>query len=219
MKERPILFSDQRVSALISGQQTQTRRIMKSRVFSPGQDNHEGCFGFDVSSNHLHGFQVLGMSDLSQHCPFGQVGDQLWVRETWRGPVLPPELLEDYAKRPEKFKDAQWCQYLADQRQLTAAQADLEDVGWQTAIHMPRWASRIDLLIRSIRVERLQDISDDDVTAEGIGSTTHFLNHFFTLPGETLSAQMSYKKHWEKVYGANSWNVNPWVWVIEFEKV
>ena len=84
MKERPILFSEQRVRALLVGQQTQTRRIMKTQAFGPGQDHHEGVHAFDVSANHLHGYKLMSMADVSSHCPFGQAGDRLWVRETWR---------------------------------------------------------------------------------------------------------------------------------------
>ncbi|WP_075183545.1 hypothetical protein [Pantoea sp. 1.19] len=216
MKERPILFSTQRVAALLSGQQTQTRRIMKSFAFSRGQDNHEGCYGFDVTSHHQQGFYALGMEDVNRHCPFGQPGDRLWVRETWRGPVVPPERLEEYARAPDTFRQARWCQYLADRGSAIAAETDRDAAGWQTAVHMPRWASRLHLQIDAVRVERLHDISEADVVAEGIGPGHHFLNQFFAEPGSAPSARTRYKQYWEKHYGPNSWNVNPWVWVIDF---
>lgn len=104
MKERPILFSDQRVRALLSGQQKQTRRIMKSQLFGPGQDNHEGCYGIDVLSNNLQGNRVLGMENLSYHCPYGQPGDRLWVRETWRGPVVPPAKWRNISRPPRSLR-------------------------------------------------------------------------------------------------------------------
>lgn len=110
MKERPILFNDQRVRALLSGQQSQTRRIMKSQLFGPGQDNHEGCYGIDVLNNHLQGNRVMGMGNLSYHCPFVQPGDRLWVRETLRGPVISPEEMAEYERNPERFKTADYCQ-------------------------------------------------------------------------------------------------------------
>lgn len=220
MKERPILFSDQRVRALLIGQQTQTRRIMKSQAFAPGQDNHEGCYGFDVISNHLRGHHVMEMSDLSYQCPFGQPGDKLWVRETWRGPEVPEEQLAEYAKSPLEFRNAHYCHYRADSSAMVNAQDEnANHAGWQTGIHMPRWASRIDLLITSVRVEKIQDISDDDVMAEGVQTDSHFLNNFFTMNSESIAPKAAYKKAWEKQYGSTSWEVNPWVWVIGFERV
>lgn len=218
MKERPILFSDQRVRALLSGQQKQTRRIMKSQLFGPGQDNHEGCYGIDVLSNNLQGNRVLGMENLSYHCPYGQPGDRLWVRETWRGPVVPAEEMTQYQTSPAQFKNIDYCQYRADSSIYTSEEEDAS-FGWQAGIHMPRWASRIDLTITAVRVERIQDISDDDVMAEGVQVDSHFLNNFFTLHSEAVSAKDAYRKQWATQYGGTSWEVNPWVWVIEFARL
>lgn len=220
MKERPILFSDQRVRALLSGQQSQTRRIMKSQLFGPGQDNHEGCYGIDVLNNHLQGNRVMGMENLSYHCPYGQPGDKLWVRETWRGPVIEPDEMAEYQRSPAAFKSARYCQYRADTSQFATAELDeQEQFGWQAGIHMPRWASRIDLVVTGIRVEKIQDISDDDVIAEGVQTDSHFLNNFFTMHSEAVSSKDAYRKQWALQYGGTSWEVNPWVWVIEFERV
>lgn len=218
MKERPILFSDQRVRALLSGQQHQTRRIMKSQLFGPGQDNHEGCYGIDVLNNNLQGTRVLGMDNLSYHCPYGQPGDRLWVRETWRGPVVPAEEMAQFQTSPAQFKNINYCQYRADSSIYTTDEEDAS-FGWQAGIHMPRWASRIDLVITAIRVERIQDISDEDVMAEGVQVDSHFLNNFFTLHSETVSAKDAYRKQWAIQYGGTSWEVNPWVWVIEFARI
>ncbi|WP_333896673.1 hypothetical protein [Mixta calida] len=220
MKERPILFSEQRVRALLAGQQTQTRRIMKSQPFGPGQDNHEGCYVVDVTSNYLHGKKMMSMANLSYQCPYGQPGDRLWVRETWRGPIVPTAELEAYERAPANFRQAKYCQYRADSRELGQQHdEESETFGWQTGIHMPRWASRIDLLITGVRAERIQEISDDDVMAEGVQTDSHFLNHFFTMNHELIAPKEAYRKAWEKQYGGTSWEVNPWVWVIEFRRV
>ncbi|MEM6161000.1 hypothetical protein AAH446_10695 [Erwinia sp. P6884] len=219
MKERPILFSDQRVRALLSGQQSQTRRIMKSQPFGPGQDNHEGCYGIDVLSNNLQGNRVRGMENLSYHCPFGQPGDRLWVRETWRGPVIAPDDMADYERSPADFKHSRYCQYRADTSQFATAEDEDGQFGWQAGIHMPRWASRIDLLITGIRAEKIQDISDDDVIAEGVQTDSHFLNNFFTMHSEAVSSKDAYRKQWALQYGGTSWEVNPWVWVIDFTRL
>lgn len=219
MKERPILFNDQRVRALLSDQQRQTRRIMKSQFLGPGQDNHEGCYGIDVLSNHLQGNRVMGMENLSYHCPYGQPGDRLWVRETWRGPLIDQSEIAEYERAPAQFKNPRYCQYRADTSQFSNAEDEDPHFGWQAGIHMPRWASRINLLITGIRVEKIQDISDDDVIAEGVQTDSHFLNNFFTMHHEAVSSKDAYRKQWALQYGGTSWEVNPWVWVIDFMRV
>ncbi|ADD77492.1 hypothetical protein ACVWWU_001076 [Pantoea sp. PA1] len=221
MKERPILFSEQRVRALLVGQQTQTRRIMKTQAFGPGQDHHEGVHAFDVQANHLHGDKMMSMNDIRYHCPYGMPGDVLWVRETWRGPIVPQDALADYERDPVPFRTPEFCQYRADSNELgqhTLSGPDDEQFGWQTAIHMPRWASRINLLITDVRVEQIQDISEDDIMAEGVQTDSHFLNNFFTMNVNSEMPKEAYRKAWQKQYGATSWQVNPWVWVIEFER-
>ena len=217
MKERPIQFSEQRVRALLIGQQTQTRRIMKTQAFGPGQDHHEGVHAFDVSANQLHGYKMKSMTDISYQCPYGKPGDILWVRETWRGPIVPEALMADFERDPLLFKTPEFCQYRADSAEL-GHHPEAEQFGWQTAIHMPRWASRINLEITAVRAEQIQDISEDDIMAEGVQTDTHFLNNFFTMNMNSESPKEAYRKAWQKQYGATSWEVNPWVWVIEFQR-
>ncbi|WP_026042447.1 hypothetical protein [Pantoea sp. A4] len=220
MKERPILFSEQRVRALLAGQQTQTRRIIKTQSFGPGQDHHEGVHAFDVSANHLQGYKLMSMEDVSQHCPFGKPGDRLWVRETWRGPIIPQARAAEFDNDPEYFRQSAFCQYRADSNEaglLVQSSPEADQFGWQTAIHMPRWASRIDLAITSVRAEKIQDISEDDIMGEGVQTDSHFLNNFFTMNSASESPKEAYRKAWQKQYGATSWEVNPWVWVIGFE--
>ncbi|MFG1172231.1 hypothetical protein AAFN90_01225 [Erwiniaceae bacterium CAU 1747] len=218
MKERPILFSDQRVRALLSGRQSQTRRIMKCQPLGSVQDNHEGCYGIDVKRNHLQGNRVMGMENISHLSPHGQPGDRLWVRETWRGPIIVPEDVLRYQQDPAAFRNHQYCRYRAD---ISACGSDegFDHPGWQAGIHMPRWASRIDLLITRLRIEKIQDISDDDIMAEGVQFDSHFLNSFFTLQNETVSPKQAYRQAWTAQYGDTSWEVNPWVWVIDFERI
>lgn len=218
MKERPILFSDQRVRALLAGQQSQTRRIMKSHPFGPVQDNHEGCYGIDVKHNHLQGNRVMSMENLSLHSPHGQPGDRLWVRETWRGPVIAPDEVADYQSDPAAFNTRSYCRYRAD-TQAFGNEETAGHSGWQAGIHMPRWASRIDLLITRLRVEKIQDISDADILAEGVQFDSHFLNNFFSQQNDTVSPKEAYRKAWTAQYGGTSWEVNPWVWVIDFERI
>lgn len=176
MKERPILFSHQRVRALLSGQLRQTRRIMKSQPLEPGQDNHEGCYGIDVLSNHLQGNRVLSLDNLSHHCPYGQPGDRLWVRETWRGPIVPAEEIVNFQQSPSQFKS----QIIASIRPIPTFIVRTIGKSWgmasghsYAALGQPHRSA-----YHRHQGRKIQDISDDDVMAEGVPLDTHFLNNF-----------------------------------------
>lgn len=196
MKERPVIFNGEMVRAILDGRKTQTRRPIKF----PLLDKNMGC---ELAGNELAGEVRAGNYS---NVPFGQVGDRLWVRETWQGPLVDEEHLDDYLANVEKFQTPQFCEYAADGGARPEF-CDLDDnvrKGWRPSIHMPRWASRITLEITGVRVERLQDISEADAIAEG--GTKHFnIDWFGPL--------------WTSIYGVDSWNANPWVWVIEFRRV
>lgn len=145
-----------------------------------------------------------GLGDLdalAQHqyglCPYGKPGDRLWVRETFRGP------LDDgsFGYRATHDGPFTWHSYT-----------------WKPSIHMPRAASRITLEITDVRVERLQDISEEDAIAEGI----ELLNGRYTFNGglhESRTAVESYQALWEQLNGSESWWANPFVWVISFRRI
>ena len=121
--------------------------------------------------------------------PYGQPGDRLWVRETF-----------GHFECNQHFKPGCNVYYRADGNCL-----ELEP--WRPSIHMPRWASRITLEITSVRVERLQDISEADAIAEGV----------YTDPA--CPAYDAYAQLWDEINGLGSWEANPWVWVIEFRRL
>lgn len=179
MKERPILFSGPMVRAILDGRKTQTRRIVK-----PQPTNDYVTF-MPLSSELVgvtkHGGPIDNRGWL--HCPYGKTGDRLWVRETWCPDV-----------EPYTFR------YKADGGE------PLER--WRPSIHMPRWASRITLEVVSVRVERLQDISEEDALAEGI-----------TLVERGTSPVDQFNKLWESINGPGSWEANPWVWVVSFKRI
>lgn len=190
MKERPVIFNGEMVRAILDGRKTQTRRVMK--VQPKPSETRPGDFWFSSkkleSMVHVSDF-TPGNSPIAdchlffqEHCcPFGQVGDRLWVRETFG----------DCGNR---------LVYRADTEDGAASQVKR----WVPSIHMPREACRILLEITAVRVERLQDISEADAIAEG--GTEHFnIDWFGPL--------------WASIYGVDSWNANPWVWVIEFKQV
>ncbi|WP_145551447.1 ASCH domain-containing protein [Yersinia intermedia] len=206
MNEKPILFNAEMVNAILSGRKTQTRRIMKvqpSEHFHP-QTIH-GAMDFTAhwytpgvidKDGYLQPARkdVFGVADEDEGytCPLGAVGDQLWVRETWNkhGGLLTYRADHDW---------------IEEMRKATVCPAK-----WVPSIHMPRWASRINLLITGVRVERLQDISDADASAEGCKISS-------MQSGECLSDVFA--RLWKSIYGEESWQANPWVWVIEFERM
>lgn len=204
MKTRPILFSAPMVRAILSGTKTQTRRAVKITHRTPGL---AACLepprGLLVRTNVA-----------AELCPYGQPGDRLWVRETWAYCV--------HALAAARDEDGPFV-YAAD----GTKQYRLCD-RWRPSIHMPKAASRILLEITAVRVERLQDISDVDATAEGV----------FELPlqaaepgrwwtgdvaaGAALHGRTpfgAYRLLWESINNPRSWDANPWVWVIEFTRV
>lgn len=202
MKERPILFSSPMVKAILEGKKTQTRRVLKK------QPNTE-TIGFDQltfqkETNRWNGYVKDEDGGTSWNaelrlCPFGQVGDRLWVRETWA-----------------------WCSknkghyiYKADGDGFSTCH--VKDYKWKPSIHMPRKASRITLGITNIKVERLQEISSIDCHNEGADEA--LAGKSFPLKEQRLTViQHGFAWLWDQINGKKyPWESNPWVWVIEFK--
>ena len=191
VKERPIIFSGPMVRAILSGEKTMTRRIVKDQSSVPDKNQFDRHPAW-----------------LKMRCPYGQPGDRLWVRETF-GYVSPDEFerpleecrIEYRADLPEGCTDqpGQW----------PAEEARGEDIvpKWRPSIFMPRSASRLILEITSIRVERLQEITEKDAEAEGC----------FEKEPDNDAVSM-FADLWESLHGPGSWELNPWVWVIEFAR-
>jgi hypothetical protein len=201
------------VRALLAGTKMQTRRIVKPQpVKSSGTHRgyplalmandwawpHPRTSGATTISNRPNG--PLGWEI---HCPYGQPGDRLWVRETWRRDI-------------DKIDGARLVQYRADDAIVEAPRTyfDLPSAGWIPSIHMPRWASRLTLEITGVRVERLQDISEADAIAEGWPKQID--------PGAHTGGNGGpfdwYRALWESINGPGSWDANPWVWVVSFKR-
>ncbi|MDM2957387.1 hypothetical protein [Citrobacter sp. CK206] len=219
MTERGMIFNAEMVRAILDGRKTQTRRVMNPQ---PANDISRATFpnpdvvGWSSSLRHKHG------STTAHFCPFGAVGDRLWVRETFQGPLVSEELFEEYRAYPEKFETPQYCEYAADGG-ARPEYCDLDDNlrhGWRPSIHMPRWASRILLEITSVRVERLNDISQEDAQDEGMELTGW--RPTYSDPdsgGEVWTPYDNFAELWQSIYGVGSWLSNPWVWVIEFRRI
>lgn len=161
MKERPVLFSVPMVRALLAGTKTQTRRVVKVSASAKNMR---------MVSAGLAGFDGFGVVTETVKCPYGAPGDQLWVRETWceveplSGGRLEPG--DHPAVRPDGEPTLLW--YRADGEIPPIDRLFDDDFRWRPSIHMPRWASRLSLRITDVRVERLQDISEEDARAEGV---------------------------------------------------
>lgn len=236
MKERPVIFNGEMVRAILDGRKTQTRRVMKvqpSDHFSPinmGLELDYSARWYTPSIEDKDGYlqpakkQVFGVAseDEGYSCPFGQVGDRLWVREAYQGPLFNFDQMETYLEDTSKFERPEFCEYRADGGR-TPEYYDADDNlrhGWKPSIHMPRWASRITLEINAVRVERLNSIGDVEAMREGIQNLTTCSHADFGIPG-AVNAQhpvRAFQLLWESIYGVDGWEANPWVWVIEFKR-
>lgn len=183
MKERPILFSTEMVKAILDCRKTMTRRVVKPQSLFEGKDG------------------IITRYPNQEGCPYGQVGDRLWVRETFcykRDPITAITSDNEFwyrATNPEVIK-------IDDDGSHAFRKDGWSASPWLPSIHMPRKASRITLEITNIRVERVQDITAGDTVKEGVTG-------------------MSFQPLWDSINAKRgySWQSNPWVWVIEFRQV
>lgn len=206
--ERGMIFNAEMVRALLSGRKTQTRRIIKPQP----EATLSGSLSGKWLSRPLNGLLLPKIEDIAIHCPFGVVGDRIWVRETFQGPMFDYDLMDSYCKDPTPFEKPEFCVYKADgvpAPEFYDADDELHCC-WRPSIHMPRWASRILLEITNVRVERLKSISDGDAIREGCSTAD-------MKSGDCVADVFA--RLWASIYGDESWNSNPWVWVIEFKRI
>lgn len=213
MKERPILFSGPMVRAILEGRKTMTRRVVKPdgahHLFPfldlPGNQTGEWawCSSSHVVSKHIH-------------CPYGQVGDRLWVRESFQ--PLFADGVENHWETDWKTGKGYAISYPATDgiHEYLDADDNLTDA-CKPSIHMPRWASRILLEITAVRVERLQDISEADAQAEGAPFELGELERL--ILGAKAKYRSGFCRLWQSINDPGSWDANPWVWVVEFKRV
>ena len=210
VKERPIIFSGEMIKAILDGKKTMTRHLVKFKDFTTDSITPlhiELAEGRYCLFNERNGW-LIGYPK----CKFGEIGDRLWVRETWQeiGPdclltykaTYPSDL---YAKRPEL--------------ENVPPLAGLKERGylWKSPITMPRWASRILLEITDIRVERLQDISCEDAVKEGFSDK----KPSGMQPAMMPNPKADFRNYWDSLNTKKGypWSSNPWVWVVEFKVI
>ena len=218
MKEKPILFSGPMVRAILDGRKTQTRRVVKPQpVFCRkiGEDDSVTA-GWKIDSEWLINIGPEGL--VERFCPYPP-GTVLWVRETF----VRVECLGGV-----KTDDVVYRANLVDRRGHVwpSIAEDPDGVKWTPSIFMPRWASRLRLLVTAVRVERLQDITEEDAEAEGVnhidddlkqdaarsalacGSVRCTARDYFRILWDSMNAKFGY-----------GWDTNPWVWVYTFKVV
>ena len=226
MRELPILMSGLLVRATLAGQKTQTRRPIKDGpdwrdggrwtwTASSTDRKAEGCFNYSYPDPNGNTYADRGPEKtvFSKRCPMGLAGDQLWVRETWR---IDNNLSRD--RYPQVV-------YRADEGFMVARNAPAGvrlgapnpkgDI-WTPSIHMPRWACRLVLPLVSVRVERVQSISEADAIAEGLRRSDYGWTDG-TTGYDTVSAREAFRELWDSIYG--TWDANPWVAVYEWGQI
>lgn len=205
-KERPILFSEPMVQAILDGRKTQTRRPVK-----PVGNDHSFvlCDGWPYRSDDGESIVLSDGQEIPHKCPYGKPGDRLWVRETWAWwPADGSDKKEDGVIY--RAEDDDWeCRMFK----------------WRPSIHMPRWASRILLEITDVRVERLNEMTCQDARSEGVIDENWDIwredVENIALPENCTfeNEKDVFKNLWTKIYGPCSWDENPLVWVVEFKVV
>jgi len=236
-KDRPIIFSAPMVRALLDGRKSQTRRIVKDVPPMPEADCypkhrqiHPAPHLDSYCSRRPKPSNPRGMSDRwcwwqvdDRACPPQfrvpyVPGDRLWVRETWRTAKSMD------AWKPKKIEEAclesgyrrPWApiQYEADGTRENFADEPSEPGKTRVAIHLPRWLSRLTLIVTDVRVQRLQDISEEDAQAEGAEQM-----HLDDLGNTWKTYARGFQSIWEKINGEKSWAANPWVVAVSFKTI
>ena len=187
MRERPIIMGADSVRAILDGRKTQTRRVIKPQPKFIGAPN----VPFKTDDANPKGII---------NCPYGKVGDRLWVRETVFFETFHQQSDEELKRYGFNPNIGVWV-YRADNHDYPTITAN-----WTSPMFMPREASRITLQITDIRVERVQDITEEDAIAEGVESFNTVASYSYLW--DSLNAKRGYP-----------WENNPWVWVISFKQI
>jgi hypothetical protein len=227
-KERPILFSAPMVRAILDGRKTQSRRVVKPQPCVgplPGgkYEASDPFVGTDGVWRFMRGAVSRDADDVGR-CKYGEVGDRLWVRETF-------SLNHSIHYAHDNGRGVTGMMYRAS----TVGDVDPGhgrpfegERRWRPSIHMPRWASRITLEVTGVRVERVQEITAGDCYAEGVRTVPSDQKAAF-MPGTDIGAMLGkpddryrsvFMQYWEMLNAKRGygWDANPWVWVIEFKR-
>jgi len=207
MKEQPILFNTLMVQRHLEGRKTMTRRVVKTQPI----DGKFSAFKNKVTGEVSIAFRTEKTLNHTIYCPFGKIGDVLWVRETFFD-------CSNYTEAPLFQKVENMILYKADN-------AFIGEHKWKPSIHMPRKACRLKLQLINISAEPLQNISEEDSIKEGCFKYGPFGEYAGSLhpSGGAMKyrayqkASSAFKCIWESVYGEQSWKANKIVWVLEYK--
>jgi hypothetical protein len=214
LTERPILFAGPLVRAILSGQKTQTRRLVKPQpesVWGRGVALPGNPLAVRSDAYHVHA-RVAG-EDRYLYCPYGAPGDRLWVRETFAW-------LTGAGRRIVFRADA-------DPPRDRFSGAPIEDMTWASPFYMRRADSRITLEVTDVRAQRLQEISEEDAKAEGVESWDS-LSREQVIPGPGFDGalyrdnlhRLPFSDLWDSINAKRApWDSNPWVWAVSFRRV
>lgn len=200
MKEKPIIFTGDMVKAILEGRKSMTRRPLKPQP-------------------KVHEWQ--GKKFIAEKCPYGVPGDRLWVRETWALIFNGEDCLHSEDEDPCPC-EACHIEYRTDTNskypagwEEDEARSNDDAPKWRPSIHMSRWASRITLEITNVRVERLQEITEEDANLEGVD--------WYAIENKLCNVgrcQQAFQRLWDSMYtNLNLWSCNPWIWVISFKRI
>lgn len=219
---KPIIFNAEMVQAVLSGKKTQTRRVIKPQPFfcngafqweTPQYTNNTASHCYSGDNERFERF-------LLNYCPYGKPGDELWVRETFCiGKITGGDAIEGGSENlfvDQTFTDKD----LIYKEHCISNNIDIDHLIWKPSIFMPRWASRIQLLIKDIRVERVCDISEEDALSEG-AMHRHAVGHYGFEHDPDNIYRRNFAVLWDSINSKRGfgWNKNPWVWVVEFERI
>lgn len=210
VRERPILFSGPMVRAILADAKTQTRRVVSDRAVAQLGLALRGIAAQVAGGRATSPVVAPGM------CPYGDRGDRLWVRETWRpwNRVVTP-----------RERGASGILYAADDARIEDERGGMlwamaSATRWRPSIYMPRWVSRLTLDVTAVRVERLCDISEADARAEGVEAHPTTTLTDATGAGSLPSYRATYARLWDEINGQRApWESNPWVWAISFRRL
>lgn len=236
MADKPILFSAPMVRALLEGRKTQMRRVLKqarvfatpeSRAFTIRGDNlaralqgadrfrHLGGQGWFWEADAFHYQAPATRTGWMAHIGFA-TGDRLWVREAWRTNAMWDHLSpRQLAEESEQYGRVS---VLFEAGGALPGSVAVKDAGRiRPSMHMPRWASRLTLLVTDVRVERLQDISEADAIAEGVPDFSQIDASHAEASARLDWPRRQYAALWNSINGPGAWDENPWVVAVSFD--
>lgn len=267
MKERGIIMQPESIEAILAGRKIQTRRIIKHQPSMQGmtlgrllsttsreKKKHENKLHWVKVSE--SGYGIDHEDDVFFNCPYGQPGDRLYVKESWKPKAWDCEgswwikykdsrvLYIDDCLFDEDFKDNDFCIRLTDYLDSKGCEQNEEGnfinyenlLPWRSPLFMPRKAASLWLEVEEVKVERVQDISEEDAKAEGLAcvSKDGFLYKYgipdndgmpgtddagWPWPAWEISPIEAYKRMWCQINSPESWEVNPWVWAVKFKLI